>query len=177
MRIKSTKKEFIKEIFDSISNIEFFLKDIIENNAVARIKPLSVELRKLLNPNSNGDSGLKRVEHIIKRAFIFPDRSKILPPTRIDVGLDEYINRMIFSIGGRPVTRIEIIKLVADQKGAHIDDGIDPLHKQSQGIILPLGNPARDKLFFEQNHLYIIEIARTVVQVVNKQFFEKLMEL
>ncbi|HCR35939.1 MAG: hypothetical protein UR33_C0006G0047 [Candidatus Woesebacteria bacterium GW2011_GWA2_33_20] len=169
MRIKSTKKEFIEEIFDSISNIEFFLKDIIENNAVARIKPLSVEIRKLLNPNSNGDSGLKRVEHVIKRTFIFPDRSKILPPTRIDVGLDEYINRMIFSIGGRPVTRIEVVKLVADQKGAHIDDGIDPLHRQSQGTILPLGNPARDKLFFEQNHLYIIEIAKTIVQVVTRQ--------
>ncbi|OGM80614.1 hypothetical protein A2366_04170 [Candidatus Woesebacteria bacterium RIFOXYB1_FULL_33_9] len=76
---------------------------------------------------------------------------------------------MIFSIGGRPVTRIEVVKLVADQKGAHIDDGIDPLHRQSQGTILPLGNPARDKLFFEQNHLYIIEIAKTIVQVVTRQ--------
>ncbi len=173
MRVESTKDDFFREIQDSISNIESFLKEIIDNKAIARVKPLSVELRKLLNPDSQGDDVLKRAEKKFGISFVFPDGSKTLPRTRIEVGLEDYINRMIFSIGGRPVTRIELVELVANQKGAHTDEKSDPLHKQSRGVVLPLGNPARDKLFFEQNHLYLIEIAKTVAQVVRSQLLKK----
>lgn len=65
--------------------------------------------------------------------LFFPDRSKTLPRTRVDVGLHDYIHRMIFAIGGRPISRIELIKLLADQKGAHTDEKSDVLHKQSKG--------------------------------------------
>ncbi|MBI4129773.1 hypothetical protein HY468_00500 [Candidatus Roizmanbacteria bacterium] len=173
MKDQSTEQELLKEIEDSISNIESFMTDIIKNNSTARINPLSVELRKLLSPYTRGDYVLKRAEEKFGIKFLFPDGSKTLPRTRIDVGLEDYINRMIFSIGGRPITRIILIKLVADEKGAHTDEEKDPLHAQSQDVILPLGNPARDRLFFEQNHLYLVEIAKTIVQVVKNQLLEK----
>lgn len=165
----TSDREFLKELKDSISNIDGFLQEIVNNKTVERIKPLSVELRKLLNPGGKGNAVLQRAQNRFGVKFVFPDGSKTLPRTPIKAGLNDYINRMIFAIGGRPVTRISLVKLVADERGAHIDDQADILHRQSQGVMLPLGNPARDKLFFEPNHRYLIVIAKTVSSVVKNQ--------
>lgn len=174
MRKKITEQELFQEIKDSTDNLKDFLIDITKDKKLSKINPLSVELRKLLNPKGQGDQLLKRAEDIFKIKLEFPDRSKTLPPTEIKVPLEEYINRLAFSLGGRVVTRIDLIKLVADEKGAHTDENADILHTQSQGILLPLGNPARDKLFFEQNHRYLISFAYIVVTVVEEQIIKKL---
>jgi len=172
MKSRLSNDEFFVEMGESIKNIDDFLGEIIKNKLTARIKPMSVELRKLLNPGGQGNFALQRAQERFGVKFNFPDRSKTLPRTVIQVSLDEYINRMIFAIAGRPVTRIELVKLMANERGAHTDEWVDVLHRQSRGVILPLGNPARDKLFFEQNHYYLIEIGRTVVGVVSSQLLK-----
>ncbi len=76
---------------------------------------------------------------------------------------------MIFAVAGRPFTRLILICMVADEKGAHADDVVDQMHAISQQVILPLGNPARDKLLFNQNTTYLLLIAKTVVKVIEEQ--------
>ena len=173
MKKKITKQELYQEIKDSSDNLRDFVGSIINDNKLAKIKPLSVELRKLLNPKE-GDQLLKRAEDIFKINLQFPDHSKALPPTEVSVSLEDYINRLAFSLGGRVVTRIDLVRLVANQKGAHTDENADILHTQSQKIILPLGNPAKDKLFFEQNYKYLLSFASTVIKVIEEQIIEKI---
>ncbi|MBI3103550.1 hypothetical protein HYZ05_01290 [Candidatus Daviesbacteria bacterium] len=173
MRIPITEKELFQEIAESIDNLKSFLKDILKDQKLARIKPLSVELRKLLNPKIEGDGLLARAEQVFGIELHFPEKSKTLPRTEVIVTLDEYINRLAFSLGGRAVTRIQLVKVVADQKGAHVDPRPDVLHIQSKGVILPLGNPARNKLFFEQNYQYLISFTITVMSVVEEQIIKR----
>lgn len=170
-KTKLTKQELFHEIRESIDNLESFLEDIIKDKKMARIKPLSVELRKLL-VGGRGNAVLKRAEEELEIKLRFPDRAKVLPPRTIEVGLDDYINRLVFALGGRGFTRKKLIYMVAEQKGAHIEKQPDILHRQSKRIILPLGNPARGGSFFEQNHRYLISIARTVSIVVKEQILD-----
>lgn len=167
-KTKLAKEELLQEIKESIDNLESFLRDIIKNKKTARVKPLSVELRKLL-VEGRGNALLKRAEDEFGIKLRFPDKAPVLPPRTIEVDLDDYINRLAFALGGRRFTRKKLIYMIANQKGAHTDEGPDILHRQSKGIILPLGNPARDRLFFEQNHMYLISIAKIVVDVVKGQ--------
>lgn len=71
MRVQITDDEFLDEVRDSISNVESFLKEIIQDKTLARIKPLSVELRKLLSPDSQGDFVLERAEKRCGIQFVF----------------------------------------------------------------------------------------------------------
>ena len=165
--VGSTEK--IREVRDSINNLKIFIREIIQDRNESLVKPMSVELRKLLSPDGKGNDLLSRLEKEMGIKLIFLDRAKTLPPTLENVSLEEYRTRMIFAIGGRPVTRLELVCIVANEKGAHIDDVIDQMHAISQKVILPLGNPARDRLLFNQNTTYLLTIATTVVKVVGEQ--------
>lgn len=165
--------EKLREARDSINNLKIFIHEITQNRNESLVKPLSVELRKLLSPLGRGNNLLSRLEKERGINLVFPDRSKLLPPTLENVSLVKYRSRMILAIGGRPVTRLELVCMVANEKGAHTDDIIDQMHAISQKVILPLGNPARDRLFFNQNTTYLLAIAKTVVKVVEEQLLGK----
>ena len=163
-----TAADLFKEIEDIADNMEDLLNQIIKNRKIPRVKLLAVELRKLLNPNERGGSVLERAQ----KTFGIPLRftvGSMPPPNTKQVNLREYANGFAFFLHPREWKRIDIIKVVADEKGAHISPSADIIHTQSKGIILPIGNPARDRLFFEQNHTYIISIARTVLGVIKNQ--------
>lgn len=168
----STKQK-IQELKEIVENIELFVSKILKDGKSPLVKPLSVELRKLYS-TGKGNNLLKRLENDLKVELVFPNGSHTLPRTKIYVGIDEYINRMIFAIKGRTVTRIQLLKLVANQKGAHLDRDEDVLHKQSQEVALPLGNLARGGVLLEQNTRYLVEIAQTTTDVINKQILSKL---
>ncbi len=161
--------ERLKEVKDAVSNLKIFIEQITQQRNESLVKPMSVELRKLLSPYGRGNDLLSRIEKDQNINLVFPDGTKILPRTIENVSLDAYRNRMIFAFGGRPVTRLDLIHIIADEKGAHTDDVIDHMHVISQQVILPLGNPARDKLFFNQNTMYLLTIAKTVVGVAEDQ--------
>jgi len=167
-RIPLTTTDLFQEIEDIADNMKDFLNQIIRDKKTARIKLLAVELRKLLNPSERGGSVLERAEEVFRITLKFTV-STLPPPNTKEVGLCDYIHGLAFALSGRRVERLDIIKLVADEKGAHTDPTADILHTQSKGIILPIGNPARDQLFFEQNQTYIISIAKTVLEVVKNQ--------
>ena len=159
----------LQETKDAISNLKIFVDQITQQRNESLVKPLSVELRKLLSPYGRGNDLLFRIEQDRNIRLVFPDGTKTLPRTTVNVHLDDYRDRMIFAIGGRPVTRLDLICMVANEKGAHTDDVIDQMHAISEQVILPLGNPARDKLLFTQNTMYLLTIAKTVVKVVEEQ--------
>jgi len=167
-----SKKQKLQELRDSIENLELFVSKILKDKKGSPIKPLSVELRKLC-AKGEGNNLLKRIEDDMGTKLTFPDGSHTLPRTTIQVGIDDYLNRTIFAIKGRPITRIQLIKLVANQKGAHLDEQEDILHKQSREVVLPLGNLARGGVLLEQNIRYLVKIAQTITSVVNEQVFSR----
>lgn len=161
--------ERVQEAKDSMNNLKIFINQITLRHNESLVKPMSVELRKLLSPHGRGNDLLSRLEKEFNIKLVFPDRAKTLPPAIENVELDEYRNRMIFAVGGRPITRLELICMIADEKGAHTDNVVDQMHAISQQVLIPLGNPARDRLFFTQNTTYLLTIAITVVNVIEKQ--------
>lgn len=162
----------LKELEDITSNISYFTQ-AIRGGRASLATSLSVELRKLLSPVGRGNDLLKRIENEMKIELEFPDGSKTLPRTRVFVNLEDYRNRIIFALRGRTITRLELIQLVANQKGAHLDDLADILHTQSKGIFLPLGNLARGGVLLEQNVRYLVEIGETVNSVIVRQVLNK----
>lgn len=164
--------EKLKEAKDAVSNLNICIKQITQHQNKSLIKLMSVDLRKLLSPYGRGNDLLSRLEKEQNMSLTFPDGTKTLPRIIEYVGLDEYRNRMIFAFGGRPITRLNLICMIADEKGAHTDDTIDQMHAISQQVILPLGNPARDKLLFNQNTMYLLSIAKTVVKVIEEQLIK-----
>src|SRR3989304_6453006 len=105
MKSRLSNDEFFVEMGESIKNIDDFLGEIIKNKLTARIKPMSVELRKLLNPGGQGNFALQRAQERFGVKFNFPDRSKTLPRTGIQVSLDEYIKKKNFFIVGGPLPK------------------------------------------------------------------------
>jgi hypothetical protein len=162
-------RERVREAKDAANNLRVFVEQITSQHNESLIKPMSVELRKLLSPHGRGNDLLSRLEKELNVNLVFPDRAKTLPPAMENVGLDSYRNNLIFAVGGRPVTRLDLICMIADEKGAHTDDLVDQMHSISQRIVLPLGNPARDGLLFEQNTTYLLTIAKTVAGVIEGQ--------
>ena len=161
--------ERIQEAKDGANNLRIFIEVIMTHHNESLIKPLSVELRKLLSPHGLGNDLLSRLEKELNVDLVFPDRTKKLPPAMESVGLDTYRNNLIFAIGGRPVTRLDLIRMIANEKGAHTDNLVDQMHTISQQVIPPLGNPAKDGLLFEQNTTYLLTIAKTVASVIETQ--------
>lgn len=159
----------VQEAKDAANNLRVFIEQITSRRNESLIKPMSVELRKLLSPHGRGNDLLSRLEKELNITLVFSDRAKTLPPAMENVGLDSYRNNMIFAVGGRPVTRLDLICMIADEKGAHTDDMVDQMHAISQQVILPLGNPARNSLFFPQNTTYLLTVAKTVVGVIEGQ--------
>lgn len=167
-RYQITDKDFFKEIQEIIANIEILLDQIINHKKNSLVKTLSVELRKLLNPTERGGSVLERAQKTFGITLEFTVNTPPPPNTKL-VGLDNYIHGLAFFLAPRRWSRIDIIKVVADEKGAHTDPTSDIIHTQSKNIILPIGNPARDRFFFEQNYTYIISIGVTILKVVRNQ--------
>lgn len=160
--------ELFKEIGKIADNMENMLTSIIKTKNASNINLLAVELRKLLSPTEKGGSLLERAEKTFGITLRFTV-SAMPPPNTKQVGLDEYIHGLAFFLRPRRWERIDIVKLVADEKGAHLDPAPDILHSQSQKIIIPVGNPKRGGLLFEQNQTYVINIARTVLGVIKQQ--------
>lgn len=123
-RIKLSSENLLKELNDTTDHITLLLSEILEKQKTSLVKPLSVDLRKLHSP-TQGDDLLRRVEHTLQIKLSFPDRSKRLPPTIIEVGLDEYRDGLVFALQGRKFSRLKLINLVAGQKGAHTDDFVE----------------------------------------------------
>ena len=166
--MKLGKADLLDELKDTTSHMELMLDEIIQKKNTSYAKQLSVDLRKLFSP-TKGDDLLRRIENSLDIKLSFPDRSKKLPPKTIQVGLDEYRNRLSFALQGRTFTRIKLINLISGQKGAHVDDSADKLHFQSKKILLPLGNLARGGVLLEQNTRYLVLIAQTTLKVISQQ--------
>lgn len=166
-KIKLSKEDLLQELKDVTDHITLLLDQILNKKKVFYTKAMSVDLRKLYSP-TKGDDLLKRVEDIHHIKFLFPDSRKTLPPAIVKVGLNEYRNNVIFTIQGRSFSRLKLINLVAGQKGAHTDGTVDKIHYQSERILILLGNLARGGVLLEQNAMYLVSIARTTVNMLNK---------
>lgn len=167
-KIKLGKEEFLIELKDTVKHMKLLLNEVINNGNISYAKQLSVDLRKLFSP-TKGNNLLSRLEKLLQIKLVFPDRSETLPPKTIYVGLNEYRNRLVFTLQGRTFTRLKLINLVAGQKGAHTDEVADKLHYQSEKILLPLGNLARGGILLQQNVRYLVEIAQTTLDITSEQ--------
>jgi len=168
MKIRLTKKDTVQELKEIVDHMELLLDQIINKKQQSLDKPLSVELRKIFSKGQGNDL-LTRIEKELNIKLIFPGKGKKLPPKTIKISLDEYRAGFIFSLGGRPFSRIKLIKITANQLGAHTDEKVDQIYFQSKNIKLPLGNLARGGILLDQNTYYLTSIAITTVKVVKEQ--------
>ncbi len=128
---------------------------------------MSVELRRLYSPGQ-GNHLLERIEQKFNVKLKYPLKDK-LPDKYKEVSLTEYINSLAFVSNGITYTKMEVINLVADQRGAHTDNVADALHYISPFIMLPWKNPAKTKLLLPQVLHCLLSIAETTYFVVDKQ--------
>ncbi|NMC36528.1 hypothetical protein GYA49_05795 [Candidatus Beckwithbacteria bacterium] len=173
IKYRLSSKEKVDELKKIANNICLFINEIKNNQNLSLVNSLAVELRKLFDEKNPGNNLLERLENDLNIKLKFPDKKTRLPPQTTHVSIDDYKNNLVFSSNGRGFTRIEIIKILADKKGAHLDDQQDIIIKQSEKIFLPFGNPAKTKLILEQNHYYLLAIAITTIKVINEQIFNK----
>ncbi len=166
-RHQISDKQLIQEFKNSIYFLGHYFNQIIESRILAFGIPMSVELRRLYS-TKKGDNLLRRIE--IKQDLSLKFRVSDRPPDKYKlVGIDEYVNDNIFFANGRNYTRIEIISLIANQRGAHTDDRPDVFHSISAGILLPWGNPAKTKLFLTQDLYGLVDTAYQTLTVVKEQ--------
>lgn len=64
---------------------------------------------------------------------------------------------------------MDVINLVADQRGAHTDDEADVFHYTSPFVQLPWGNPAKTKLLLPQDLHCLLSISQVTYGVADKQ--------
>lgn len=151
----------------SIGLIHHYLDQIINNKKLMLGVPLSVQLRRLYLPG-RGNNILEAIQKQFKVKLEYwvidipPDKYK-------KVGLREYINGLAFVSNGTAYTRKEVVNLVANQRGAHTDLDMDPLHFESPFILLPWGNPAKTKLLVPQDLHVMMEIGLHTLRVADKQ--------
>jgi hypothetical protein len=165
-------EKYLAELRDSVKNLEYFVAEITKNEKYSLVKPLSVELRKLLYEGGRNNNLLGRLEKDLKIKIKFPCRTKSLPHKTIDCNIEDYRKEFIFKVSGRSFNRIDLIKMVANEKGAHIDDNEDPLHEISKKIFLPLGNPARGGSILDQNTMYLVSIAKITIRVIRNSILK-----
>ncbi len=163
MKLKIQEK--INELNESIDHIVHFI-ELIKNGNPTYVKPLSVELRKLFS-DGKGNQLLARVGEEVGLKVKFPIRVKkpLMPPTYTEVSVDLYLDEFRFFQEGKEYTRRDIIHLVADMKGAHLDDDEKSFHRFEKTTFLPVGNPSKGGVY-PLGTKYLIDIAQTTINVV-----------
>lgn len=157
----------LSELNRSLYLIGHYSKQIVEEKKTVFGIPMSVELRRLYSPD-NGDHLLKRIEQRFDIELKYP--LKIKPPeTYEQVSIDKYINSLAFVSNGTKYSKMEVINLVADQRGAHTDDAADVFHYTSPFIMLPWGNPAKTELLLPQDLHCLLSICQDTYWVADKQ--------
>lgn len=157
----------LKEFNQSLGLIHHYLDQIINERQLLLGTPLSVELRRLYLPG-RGNHLLETIQRQFQVEIKYtvtdspPDKYKL-------IGLDEYINGLAFVSNNKAYSRKEVIELVANQRGAHTDEEIDPLHFESAFVDLPWGNPAQTKLFVPQDLHIMMQVGRQTLIVADKQ--------
>lgn len=157
----------LSELNRSLYLIWHYSKQIIGERKTVFGMPMSVELRRLYSPDK-GDHLLKRIEQRFKVKLHYP--LKVKPPeTYEQVSIDKYINSLAFVSNGTKYSKMEVINLVADQRGAHTDDVADVFHYISPFNLLPWGNPAKTKFLLPQDLHCLLSISQDTCWVADKQ--------
>lgn len=157
----------LSELNRSLYLIGHYSKQIIEERKTVFGIPMSVELRRLYSPD-RGNHLLRRIEQRFSVELKYP--LKVKPPNTYEqVLIDEYISSPAFVSNGVKYSKIEVIDLVANQRGAHTDDEIDVFHYSSPFIKLPWGNPAKTKLLLPQDLHCLLSISQDTYWVADKQ--------
>lgn len=161
--MKEKKEELIKELFEIIDRINDSLVHV-KNGKQHYCRPLAVELRKLYL-GGQGNNLLKRIQKLISVELKFQVRTQpVIPPTFKTASIDEYLNEFRFFYSPNEYNRAEIISLIADEKGAHLDDKPDGIHSVSENVIL---------YDLTQLNYYLVEIGETTVLICQNQIFNK----
>lgn len=161
--MKISKEKKVEELKESLNHIRHYL-ELLKKGEYSYTKPLSVELRKLLC-EGNGNELLKRIEQDFNLEIKFPVRVEpLIPPTYRNTFIDEYLDEFRFFQEGEQYSRRRIIKMVADKKGAHLDETEKPFHQFEKKTFLPVGNPAKDSVYPLATK-YLIDIGKTTLQV------------
>ncbi len=157
----------LSELNRSLYLIGHYSKQIIEEKKTVFGIPMSVELRRLYS-SGRGNHLLKRMEQRFDVKLKYP--LKIKPPdTNKQVSIDEYINSLAFVSNGIRYSKLEVINLVGNQRGAHTDDEADVFHYTSPFVKLPWGNPAKTKLLLPQDLHCLLSISQDTYWVADKQ--------
>ncbi len=104
-------------------------------------------------------------------SFQYVSKKPYMPPTYTDASVDEYIDEFRFFQEGKEYTRRDIIHMVADKKGAHLDDKEKPFHRFEKTTILPVGNPSKEGVY-PLGTKYLIDIGQTTLRVVGEYIEE-----
>lgn len=157
----------LTELSRSLYLIGHYSKQIIEAQRTVFGLPMSAELRRLYSLGK-GNHLLKRIEQRFNVSLKYPVKYRS-PNNYKLVSLDTYINSLAFVSEGTRYTKLEVINLVANQRGAHTANEIDSLHYVSPFINLPWGNPAKTKLFLPQDLHCLLSISQDTYMVADKQ--------
>lgn len=157
----------LSELNRSLYLIGHYSKQILEEKKTVFGIPMSVELRRLYSPD-RGDHLLERIQRRFNVRLRYP--LKVRPPDKYEqVSLDKYINSLAFVSNGVRYTKMEVINLVADQRGAHTDDKANVFHYTSPFFQLPWGNPAKTKLLLPQDLHCLLTISENTYWVAEHQ--------
>jgi len=157
----------LSELNRSLYLIGHYSKQILEEKKTVFGIPMSVELRRLYSPD-RGDLLLERIEQRFDIKLKFP--LKVKPPDEYEqVSVSEYINSLAFVSNSVKYSKMDVINLVADQRGAHTDDEADVFHYTSPFVQLPWGNPAKTKLLLPQDLHCLLSISQVTYGVADKQ--------
>ena len=94
-------------------------------------------------------------------------KEPLIPPTYRGASIMEYVKEFRFFQEGKSYTREEIIKLIADKKGAHLDNDEKPFHKFEKETFLPVFNPTMNGIYPLATK-YLIDIGLETLSVCKK---------
>lgn len=166
-RMQIDELGLLTELSRSLYLIGHYSKQIIEKKRTVFGLPMSSELRRLHSPGQ-GNHLLNRVESRFNVKLKFPLMDKP-PDVYKTVSIDFYINSLAFVSEGTAYTKLQVINLVANQRGAHTDNKLDTLHYISPFINLPWGNPAKTKLLLPQDLHCLLSISKDTYWVADQQ--------
>lgn len=159
--------DLLGELARILGLVSHYMEQLVKERKQLFGIPLSVELRKLYSQGT-GNRLLERVQDQLGIKLRYKATHK--PPDQYkEVEVKEYIDGLAFVSNGKAYTRIQVIKHIADQRGAHTDDNLKELHAISPGILLPWKNPAKTKLMLSQDLHQIMQIADKTLWVADKQ--------
>lgn len=169
MRISS--EDIKKEVRESLAHLDHYL-GLIQAGDASYIKPLSVELRKLLC-KGRGNGLLERLSKECGINLDFQVRAlPVMPPSYRTATLDEYLDEFRCHVGGETYTRRQLIHIVADKKGAHTEDEVVQLFEIEKYHSLPVydgrmagGYPITVK--------YLLDITLTILRLAKGKLDRK----